>query len=104
MRDESSRKAKRASRKVSRKGRGGREGRGCFNIFMRLFFYGLFESFASFFREAVFLESAAGFAGDGVFDEGGFESGMEVVFPESWAMLEVQLLSDLSRRERFFIQ
>ena len=37
---------------------------------MGLFFYGLFENFAAFFGEAVFLEAAVGFAGDGVFDEG----------------------------------
>ena len=45
---------------------------------MGLFVYGLFESFAAFFGEAVFLEAAVGFVGDGTFDEAGFQQAIDL--------------------------
>ena len=48
---------------------------------VRMFSRGLVESFkqsAAFGGEAVFLQAAVGFFGDGAFDEGGCEGGIEI--------------------------
>jgi hypothetical protein len=47
------------------------------------------ETAAAFGGEAVFLEAAGGFVGDGAFDASRFERGQEIGFPEVLAIREI---------------
>ena len=54
------------------------------------------------FGEAVFLEAAAGFVGDGALDESGFEGGAQVVRPEGRSVGELELFHAVQRRPGVF--
>ena len=62
------------------------------------------ENFAAFFREAVFLKSAVGFAGDGVFDEVGGQCGYDVCFAEASSIFQLKGAADFIVTERTLIQ